>query len=66
MKEYTVRPNKDADAWFLKIEDVAPEQDFDKMDEAVEAGKKVAEENKPSRLIIYNHLNDVVDEINYK
>ncbi|WP_369683815.1 hypothetical protein [Salipaludibacillus sp. LMS25] len=30
MKEDTVRPNKDADAWFLKIEDVAPEQDFDK------------------------------------
>ncbi|MCR6105207.1 hypothetical protein HXA34_02755 [Salipaludibacillus agaradhaerens] len=30
MKEYTVRPNKDADAWFLKIEDVAPEKDFDK------------------------------------
>ncbi|MCR6097927.1 DUF2188 domain-containing protein [Salipaludibacillus agaradhaerens] len=62
MKEYTVRPNKDADAWFLKIEDVAPEKDFDKMDEAIEAGKQVAEENKPSRLVIYNHLNQIVDE----
>ncbi|MCR6105206.1 DUF2188 domain-containing protein [Salipaludibacillus agaradhaerens] len=32
------------------------------MDEAIEAGKQVAEENKPSRLVIYNHLNQIVDE----
>ncbi|MCE7794018.1 DUF2188 domain-containing protein [Salipaludibacillus sp. CUR1] len=66
MKEYTVRPNKDADAWFLKIEDVAPEQDFDKKNDAIEAGEKVAQENKPSRLVIYNHLNEVEDEKNFK
>ncbi|PYZ92000.1 hypothetical protein CR194_17540 [Salipaludibacillus keqinensis] len=66
MKEYTVRPNKDADAWFVKIEDVAPEQDYDKKVDAVEAGKKIAEENKPSRLVVYNHLNEVEDEHNFK
>ncbi|MGJ9385152.1 DUF2188 domain-containing protein [Salipaludibacillus sp. CF4.18] len=65
MKKYTVRPNKDADAWFLKIEDVAPEKEFDKMTEAIEAGEKVAQDNTPSQLIIYNHKNEIVDEKNF-
>ncbi|TMW69892.1 DUF2188 domain-containing protein [Alteribacter natronophilus] len=66
MKEYTVRPNKDADEWFVKIEDVAPETSYDKMDQAIEEAEKIAGDNRPSRLIIYNHLHEIVDEKTFK
>ncbi|UCZ54144.1 DUF2188 domain-containing protein [Bacillus shivajii] len=66
MKTYSIRPNKDADAWHLKLDDAVPEKEYDKKDEAVEAGTKVAEQNKPSKLVIYNHLNEVIDEKIYK
>lgn len=58
MKEYSVVPNKDATTWFLKIEDVAPYEEFDKQTTAVEAGIRVAEANKPSRLIIFDETNE--------
>lgn len=66
MKNYTVAPNKDAKAWFVKIEDVAPLEQFDKYDKAVEAGFKVAEENKPSTLTILDENHDVRDKRTFK
>ncbi|MBM7097920.1 MULTISPECIES: DUF2188 domain-containing protein [Alteribacter] len=66
MKEYTVRPNKDADEWFVKIEDVSPEKSYPKMDEAIRHAEKAADDNRPARLIIYNHHNDIVDEKTYR
>lgn len=66
MKQYTVAPNKDATAWFVKIEDVAPLEQHDKFDKAVEAGLKVAEENKPSTLTILDENHDVQDKHTFK
>ncbi|GAF12091.1 hypothetical protein JCM19046_2415 [Bacillus sp. JCM 19046] len=57
MKEYTVTPNKDATTWFLKVENVAPFEEFDKQSSAIEAGMKLAETNQPSRLIIFDEQN---------
>lgn len=54
MKKYTVVPNKDATTWFLKVEDVAPYEEFDKQSKAIEAGMKLAETNRPSQLIIFD------------
>lgn len=65
MKKFTVRPDKNADSWFLKLEDVAPQENFDQMDDATAAGKKLASENSPSQLTIYNQHNEVVEEINF-
>ncbi|WP_077623548.1 DUF2188 domain-containing protein [Sediminibacillus massiliensis] len=65
MKEYTVTPDKDASNWYVKIEDVAPTDLYSKKDDAIEQGKKMAEENKPSRLMILDENKDVVDELRY-
>ncbi|MFB4211726.1 DUF2188 domain-containing protein [Shouchella sp. 1P09AA] len=58
MKEYTVTPNKDATTWFVKIEDIAPHEEYDKQAKAIEAGEKLAKENQPSRLIIFDEYHD--------
>lgn len=62
MKKYTIAPNNDATAWFVKIEDVALYEQFDKYDKAIEAGENVAEENKPSTLTILDKDHNVLEE----
>ncbi|WP_059103572.1 DUF2188 domain-containing protein [Shouchella shacheensis] len=54
MKEYTVVPNKDATTWYVKAEDVAPIEEYDRQTEAVEEGTRLAEVHKPSKLIIFD------------
>lgn len=66
MNRYYVVPDKDATAWYVKIEDVAPIEEYDKKDKAVEAGEKMAEENKPSTLIILDNAHEIEDEWNFK
>ncbi|WP_078597472.1 DUF2188 domain-containing protein [Evansella clarkii] len=69
MREYTVRAEKTGESvehWYVKIENTAPTSSFDNLDDAIAEGKKLAEENKPSRLVIYNHLHEIVDEHVYK
>ena len=69
MKEYTVRPEKmgeKANQWYVKIEDTGPTSAFDSIEDAIEEGQKLAEENKPSRLVIYNHMQEKVDEKVFK
>lgn len=61
MKHYTVAPNKDATTWFVKIEDTAPFEEYDKKDMAIEAGEKLAQENKPSTLSILTKNHDVAE-----
>lgn len=65
MKKYSVAPNKDATAWFVKIEDVALEDQYNKIDKAIDAGKRIAEENKPSSLTILNKYHEVEDKITF-
>ncbi|MFC4736628.1 DUF2188 domain-containing protein [Bacillus daqingensis] len=62
MREYSVRPNKDATAWMVKIEDVAPETSFDQKDEAIAHAEEMAKDKAPSRLLIYNNKMEVEEE----
>lgn len=62
MNEYSVAPNRDASKWIVKIEDVAPEQTYDDRESAIEEAEKLAQENKPSRVLILNENHEVEDE----
>lgn len=66
MNKYYVVPDKDATAWYVKIENVAPVEEYDKKDKAIEAGEKIAQENKPSSLIILDNNHETEDERNFK
>lgn len=66
MKHYTVAPNKDATTWFIKMEDIAPLEEYDKLDKAIEAGERIARENKPSTLAILTKDHDVEEKLIFK
>lgn len=66
MKNYTVAPNKDATVWFIKMEDVAPLEEYDEYDKSIEAGFRIAEENKPSTLTILDEHHDIRDKHTFK
>ncbi|MFC4557619.1 DUF2188 domain-containing protein [Virgibacillus kekensis] len=62
MKEYSVAPNRDATAWIVKLEDVAPEKEYGAKDDAIAEAEKLAKENTPSRLSILDKEHNVVEE----
>ncbi|WP_079477825.1 DUF2188 domain-containing protein [Halobacillus salinus] len=62
MKEYSVVPNKDVTGWVVKIEDVAPTDEYDERDQAVEKALEIAEKNKPSRVLIMDKNHEVESE----
>ena len=61
MKNYSVAPNKDATAWMVKLEDVAPTESYDTKDEAVAKAEEMAKENSPSKLSILDKNHDVIE-----
>jgi len=65
MKVYTVTPNAETDGWFLKLEDTAPVELYDTRAEAVEKGEKMAKENRPAKLVIYDRQDNKEDERSY-
>ncbi|MGP4059291.1 DUF2188 domain-containing protein [Halobacillus litoralis] len=65
MKQYSVVPNKDVTGWFVKIEDVAPTDEYDERDTAVEKAEAIAKENKPSKLSILDQNHEVEEERTY-
>ncbi|MFA1821767.1 DUF2188 domain-containing protein [Virgibacillus oceani] len=65
MRTYTVTPNVDASAWFVKLEDVAPEEIYDAKDEAIEEAKRMAEENSPALVQILDKEHNVIEEKKY-
>ncbi|MFC7063294.1 DUF2188 domain-containing protein [Halobacillus seohaensis] len=65
MKEYSVAPNKDVTGWIVKIEDVAPTDEYDARDKAVEKAKEMAEQNKPSRVQILDQNHEVEEEMKF-
>lgn len=62
MKCYTVAPNRDANGWYVKLEDTAPLGEHPKKDDAIQAGLELAQANKPSRLVVLNDDLEVEDE----
>lgn len=61
MKNYSVAPNKDATAWMVKLEDVAPEDSYTSKDEAIAKAEEMAKENSPSKLSILDKNHDVIE-----
>ncbi|WP_249870314.1 DUF2188 domain-containing protein [Oceanobacillus saliphilus] len=66
MRTYRVTPNVDASAWFVKLEDVAPEEVYDTKSEAIEAAEQMAMENTPSIVEILDEDHHVMEERNFK
>ncbi|WP_010647792.1 DUF2188 domain-containing protein [Oceanobacillus massiliensis] len=66
MKTYSVTPNVDVSAWFVKLEDVAPEEVYDSKDEAIEAAEQMAKENTPSLVEILDKDHNVIEERRFK
>ncbi|HEX7064549.1 MAG TPA: DUF2188 domain-containing protein [Bacillales bacterium] len=62
MNHYTVVSNKDITSWHVKIEDVAPLETYDKKDKAIEAGERLAKQNRPSTLSILDDENHDLEE----
>lgn len=61
MKHYTVAPNKEATTWFVKVEDTAPTEEYDKKDKAIEAAERLAQDHKPSTLSILTESHEVAE-----
>jgi hypothetical protein len=65
LRTYTVTPNVDASAWFVKLEDVAPEEVYDTKDEAIAEAERMAEENSPSLVEVLDKNHNVMKEKRY-
>ncbi|PAV30955.1 hypothetical protein CIL05_04365 [Virgibacillus profundi] len=65
MKTYSVAPNVDATSWFVKLEDVAPEEVYDAKDDAIAAAEKMAKENSPSKVEILDKNHNIVEKRRY-
>jgi hypothetical protein len=65
LRTYTVAPNVDATAWFVKLEDVAPEEVYDAKDEAIAEAERMAEENSPGLVQILDKEHNVIEEKRY-
>jgi hypothetical protein len=62
MNQYSVTADKNAEGWYVKIEDTAPTEYYDKKDKAIEAAKTLAQQNTPSKLTVYEDNNNDVQE----
>lgn len=65
MKNFSVAPNQDASGWIVKLEDVAPEEEFNAKDDAIEKAMELAKDNSPSKLSILNKEHNVIEEKRY-
>ncbi|WP_085523596.1 DUF2188 domain-containing protein [Tuberibacillus sp. Marseille-P3662] len=66
MNQYYVVPDKDALGWYVKIEDTAPIELYDKKDKAIDAGVHIAKDHRPSHLSILDSDHNVEEERIYK
>lgn len=62
MKTYSVAPNANETSWFVKLEDVAPEEMYASKDDAISAAEKMAKENTPSKVEILDKDDNVQEE----
>ncbi len=62
MNMYTVVPAPKEAGWIVKLEDVAPDGEYQTEDEAIAAAEKMAKDNKPSTVKILDKEHNVVEE----
>jgi len=65
MNMYTVLPTPDNSAWIVKLEDVAPDGQYQSEDEALNAAKEMAKNNTPSVVKILDKDHNVQEEIKF-
>lgn len=65
MRTYSVTPNVDASGWFVKLENVAPEDVYSTKDDAIAAATQMARENTPSKVEILDKEHNVIEEERY-
>lgn len=62
MKTFSVAPNADETSWFVKLEDIAPEEVYGAKDDAISAAEQMAKENTPSKVEILDKDDNVQEE----
>lgn len=62
MNMYSVAPSVGVDSWFVKLEDIAPEEEYAAKDDAIAAAEKMAKENSPSTVKILDKDHNVIEE----
>lgn len=62
MNMYSVVPAPKEAGWIVKLEDVAPDGQFNTKDEAIAEAEKMAQNNKPSIVEILDKDHNIVDE----
>ncbi|MFD1065115.1 DUF2188 domain-containing protein [Oceanobacillus locisalsi] len=62
MKTFSVAPNADETSWFVKLENVAPEETYASKDDALAAAEQMAKENTPSKVEIRDMDDNIQDE----
>ncbi|WJY26261.1 MULTISPECIES: DUF2188 domain-containing protein [Sporosarcina] len=65
MNMYSVVPNPEMTGWLVKLEDVAPEQQYGSKDEALDEAKRLAKENTPSVVKVLDQDHNVTDELTF-
>ncbi|MCK6255660.1 DUF2188 domain-containing protein [Fictibacillus sp. KIGAM418] len=62
MNDYSVVPDQGENGWIVKIQDVAPTDTFPSRAEAIAKAEKLATEDKPSRVLVYDTQLKVEEE----
>ncbi|SIS40591.1 DUF2188 domain-containing protein [Salimicrobium flavidum] len=62
VKEYNVMQNPQGGGWIVKIEDVAPTEEFEDRDSAVAKAEEIAKKNSPSKVRIHDQERNVEEE----
>ncbi|GAA0440789.1 hypothetical protein GCM10008983_17320 [Lentibacillus halophilus] len=62
MNMYSVAPSNEVMTWFVKLEDVAPEEEYELKDDAIAAAEQMAQDNRPSMVKILDKNHNVLEK----
>ncbi|MDM5197465.1 DUF2188 domain-containing protein [Fictibacillus enclensis] len=62
MNDYSVVPDKGVNGWIVKIQDVAPTEAFPSRAEAIAEAERLAKEDSPSRVLVYDSKLEIEEE----
>ncbi|CEI82344.1 hypothetical protein J18TS1_18690 [Oceanobacillus oncorhynchi subsp. incaldanensis] len=62
MKTFSVVPDANETSWYVKLEDVAPEEVYGSKDDALSAAEQMAKENTPSKVEIRDKDDNIQEE----
>ncbi|MDN4526848.1 DUF2188 domain-containing protein [Fictibacillus fluitans] len=62
MNDYSVVPDRGVNGWIVKLQDVAPTETYTSRAEAIEEAERLAKENTPSRVLVYDSKLEIEEE----